>query len=175
MSTFGKDDLEKTSSARLSPEERTALLERQTECTVVFAREGGWPTGVVMSFMAVDGTFWLTATSDRPHVTALRQDPRMSIVVSNAGTGTRGRQMLSLRGVGTVHRDRETLDWFLPRWAQRLAPGSAEEFIRLLDSPKRVVVQFRPVAVQASHDSRLMPGDGRGGPGEPPLSPVSPR
>ncbi|MBS45647.1 MAG: hypothetical protein CMH83_21235 [Nocardioides sp.] len=166
MNTFGKDDLERTSAARLSAEDRVTLLEEQTECTVVFAGAGagGWPTGVVMSFMEVAGAFWLTSTDDRPQVRALASDPRMSIVVSNAGTTSWGRQMISYRGVGTVHRDRATLEWFYPLWAQRLAPASAEEFIRLLDSPKRVLVRFDPVAVQASHDSRRMPGDGRGGP-----------
>ncbi|WP_203231200.1 pyridoxamine 5'-phosphate oxidase family protein [Nocardioides caldifontis] len=162
----GEQELERLAGARLSVAERDALLERQTECTVVFSREGGWPAAVIMSFMRVDGIFWLTATSDRQQVTALARDPRMSIVVSNAGTGTPGRQMVSYRGVGTVHRDRETLDWFLPLWAERLAaPGAEEAFIRLLDTPNRVVIAFRPVALAASHDSRLLAGDGRGGPG----------
>lgn len=161
---MGVDDLEDIRSVRLTPDERALLLQRQTECTVVFAREGGWPVGIVMSFMHVDGRFWLTATDDRRQVTALATDPRMGIVVSNAGSGTRGRQMVSYRGVGVVHRDRATLEWFLPLWARRLAPDSQEAFIRLLDSPRRVVIEMVPTAVQASHDSRRMAGDGRGGP-----------
>lgn len=36
-------------------------------------------------------------------------------------------------------------------------------FIRLLDSPQRVIIEVRPVAIAASHDSRKMTGDGRGG------------
>ena len=131
---------------------------------MIFTRDGGWPVGVVMSFMFHDGGFWLTSTDDRPQVRALSRDPRMGIVVSNAGSGTWGRQMISYRGLGLVHRDRATLDWFYPLWAERLAPDSSEEFVRLLDSPGRVVIEVRAIAVQASHDSRRMPGDGRGGP-----------
>ena len=164
MAEVGRDNLDNVKSVTLSPRERDELLNRQTECTVVFTREGGWPAGVIMSFMSAKGGIWLTSTADRQQVTALARDPRMSIVVTNAGTGTPGRQMVSYRGVGVVHGDRETLDWFYPLWAERLAPGSAKEFIRLLDTPQRVVVEFRPLAVQASHDSRRMPGDGRGGP-----------
>jgi hypothetical protein len=164
MAKVGVDNLENVASVRLTLSERAALLERQTECTVVFSGEGGWPVGIIMSFLEREGVFWLTSTDDRQQVTALSRDPRMSIVVSNAGTGTWGRQMVSYRGVGIVHRDRSTFAWFYPAWAQRLAPDSADEFIRLLDSPKRVVIEFRPVAVAASHDSRRMPGDGRGGP-----------
>jgi general stress protein 26 len=161
------DDLENLALVTLTPRERLALLDRQTECTVVFTLDGGWPVGVVMSFMHVDGRFWLTATDDRRQVTALSRDPRMCLVVSNAGTGTTGRQMVSYRGFGVVHRDRATLEWFLPRWAARLAPASADAFVQLLDSPRRVTIEFIPIAVQASHDSRRMLGDGRGGAGGP--------
>jgi general stress protein 26 len=172
VSKLGVDNLENVKTVTLEADDRAALLARATECMVVFSAATGWPTGIVMSFLHSEGTFWLTATDDRAQVTALAADPRMSIVVTNAGTGTVGRQMISFRGVGIVHRDRETLDWFLPRFTKKLSPHGAEEFARLLDSPKRVVIEVKTVAVSASHDSRKMPGDGRGGPAPaPPLTP----
>ena len=66
-----------------------------------------------MSFVRADGAFWLTAVEGRAHVKALAGEPRVTLVVSNAGTGSPGRQMLAVRGVATVHRDRATLEWFL--------------------------------------------------------------
>ena len=47
-----------------------------------------------------------------------------------------------------------------------MQPADPAPSARLLDSPKRVVVEVRPVAIAVSHDSRKMPGNGRGGPAE---------
>ncbi len=165
MGRIGIDDLEDLRSLRLDPPGRAELLATATECTFVFAAPGGWPAGVVMSFLYHEGTFWLTAVTGRAHADAVGTDPRVTLVITSAGTGLPGRRMLALRGVAVAHRDRATLDWFLPRFAARLAPADPAAFARLLDSPNRVVLEVRPVAVAASHDSRRMPGDGRGGAG----------
>jgi len=76
----------------------------------------------------------------------------------------KGRRMITLRGHMRLHRDAETKAYFFPRFAAKLAPGDPEAFIKLLDSPKRVIFEFEPVAITASHDSRKLAGDGRGGP-----------
>jgi general stress protein 26 len=168
------DDLEKLQSLRLEPEARTELLETQTECTFIFASEGagGWSSGVVVSFLHHDGVYWITAAADRRHVTSLAKDPRVSIVVTNLGTALPGRQMLSVRGIAIVHRDAATREWFLPRFAARLGAADPAAFMRLLDSPNRVVIEVRPTAVAVSHDSRKLPGDGRGGPASAETDPV---
>jgi hypothetical protein len=44
-----------------------------------------------------------------------------------------------------------------------MQPADPAAFARLLDSPKRLVIEVRPVAIAVSHDSRKMPGNGRGG------------
>lgn len=160
----GINDLEKLRSLQLSPADRAELLASQTECTLVFSTDGGWATGVIVSFLPSDGAYWITATNDRRHITALAKDPRVSLVISSAGTGTVGRQMMTVRGIAVVHTDAATRDWFLPRFAAKMKAAEPEKYAQLLASPKRVVVEIRPVAVAASHDSRKMPGDGRGGP-----------
>lgn len=157
-------DLEDLSTLRLDPEAKRELLAKQTECSVIFLGEDGWPRGVIMSFLEADDCFWLTAIDGRVQTRAIERDPRVSIMVSNAGTGTPGRQMLSVRGKATIHRDPETKAWFFKHFAAKLAPDGAEAFIRLLDSAKRVVFKVEVVSVTASHDSCKMPGDGRGGP-----------
>jgi hypothetical protein len=106
---------------------------------------------------------WLTAVAGRAHAEALHTDPRVTVVISSQGTALPGRRMVAIRGVAVLHTDRATKDWFLARFAAKLAPGDPQEFIRLLDSPKRVVFEVTPVKIAASHDSRKMPGDGRGG------------
>jgi general stress protein 26 len=162
----GIDDLEALQTLRLDLSEQDELLDAQTECTFVFSNEQGWPSGVIMSFIRGDGAFWLTAVDTRPHARALAADPRVTLVVSNAGTGSPGRQMVAIRGVALVHRDRPTKEWFFQRFTARMQPADPTAFARLLDSSKRVVVEVRPVAVAVSHDSRKMPGNGRGGPAE---------
>lgn len=164
MGRFGVDDVEDLRSLKLTADERAELLEGQTECTFIFAGEDGWPSGVIMSFMYADDHLWLTAVRARAHAKALVHDQRVSVVVSSKGTELEGRRMVAFRGEATLHDDAETKAWFLPRFTARLAPSSAAEFSRLLDSPNRVIIKVKPVAITASHDSRKMPGDGRGGP-----------
>lgn len=163
MGRIGIDDLEDLRSLRLDDEGRAELFGAATECTFVFGGADGWPSGVIMSFLYDEGAFWLTATSSRPQARALASEPRVTLVVTNAGTTLPGRRMVAVRGRATVHEDAATKAWFLPRFTARMAPADPESFARLLDSPKRVVFRVEPVAIAASHDSRRMPGDGRGG------------
>jgi pyridoxamine 5'-phosphate oxidase-like protein len=116
-----------------------------------------------MSHRYADGSFWLTAVTGRAHVAAVERDDRVGLVVSNAGTGLPGRRMVRIRGRATVHRDREILDRELPRIAAHLAPCGPEGLLRLLDSPRRVLLRVEIVGVPQSHDSRKVSGDGRGG------------
>lgn len=163
MGRLGSDDLEDLSAARLAAADQAELLATQTECTFVFTGPEHWPTGVVMSFLWDGTAFWLTAVSSRRHVRALAGDDRVTLVVSSTGTAMAGRRMLSIRGRAAVHTDAETKAWFFEHFAQRLNPEARPDFIRLLDSPKRVVIRVDPVHLFASHDSRRIAGDGRGG------------
>jgi hypothetical protein len=163
MALTGIDDLEDLRALRLDEQGRQELLQTATECVFTFANPDGWPSGVVMSFLYAEDRLWLTAVAGRAHAEAIRHDPRVTVVVSNAGTSLPGRRMIALRGVAFLHADEQTKRWFLPRFARKLAPADPDAFARLLDSPHRVIVEVRPVQVTASHDSRKMPGDGRGG------------
>lgn len=163
MGEVGIDDLEDLRTLGLECDDRQALIDAQTECTFIFGSSAGWPSGVVMSFLHHAGVFWLTAVEDRAHARALRRDPRVTLVVSNAGTSLPGRRMIAVRGVATVHRDVATKQWFFDRFCERFAPDDPATFRQLLDSPQRVVFQVRPVAIPVSHDSRKLGGDGRGG------------
>ncbi|GGO79989.1 hypothetical protein [Nonomuraea cavernae] len=163
MGRTGIDDLEDLRPLRLDADARRELLAVQTECTFTFTTPDGWAAGVIMSFLYEEDRFWLTAVRDRAHAKAVGIDPRVTIVVSNAGTSLPGRRMLAVRGVALTSHDEDTRRWFLPRLAAKLAPGDPGEMVRLLDSPGRVVLEVRPVRIAVSHDSRKLPGDGRGG------------
>ncbi|GAA1220974.1 pyridoxamine 5'-phosphate oxidase family protein [Prauserella alba] len=160
----GTRDLEDLRGARLTADARAELLATQTECTFVFTAEDGASAAVVLSFAYDDGRFWFTSVDGRTQVRGVDRDPRACVVVSNAGTDLAGRRMLSVRGEVTVHRDPAAVADLLPILARRLAPEGTDRFLRLLSSPRRVVLELAPTEIVASHDSRRMAGDGRGGP-----------
>jgi hypothetical protein len=162
MGRVGIDDIEDLRGLKLDRDGQLELLDNATECTFVFSSPEGWPSGVVMSFLHDDDRFWLTAVRGRAHAKAVLRDSRVTLVVSSAGTPL-ARRMLSVHGQVHVHDDRRTKDWFFPRFARRLAPADPDAFVRLLDSHDRVVFEMVPTRLAASHDSRRMPGDGRGG------------
>lgn len=163
MNRVGIDDNENLESVRATAEGRSTLIATQTECTFAFTTEAGWPAGVVMSYLFTRDRFWVTAAAGRAHVRGAVRDPRVSLVISNAGTPLPGRQMLSIRGTATVHTEDKVKSWFYPEFARHLAPGDPDSFAALLNSPNRVVIEVEAVRVAVSHDSTKMPGDGRGG------------
>ncbi|TYL46446.1 hypothetical protein FXB39_13300 [Nocardioides sp. BGMRC 2183] len=161
----GERDIEDLSSARMGMAAQQALLAAQTEAVMSFLQDGE-PTAVVMSFLAdAEGHLWFATVEGRRQVRGIDQDPRVTVTVSNTGTDLPGRRMMSLRGRAVVHRDRAVVMPAIRRLAPRLAPADPEAFVRLLDSPGRVVIEVEPTRVTASHDSTLLAGDGRGGPG----------
>ncbi|MFD1210825.1 pyridoxamine 5'-phosphate oxidase family protein [Arthrobacter sp. GCM10027362] len=163
MAKTGVENLEDLRGLGLGTDGRAELIQTQSECTFVFTNEDGWASGVVMTYIQLDGSFWVTAVEGRGHVRGVEKDPRVSMVISNAGTGLPGRRMLSMRGTAIIHRDAATKERFLAAFAARHQPEDPESFVRLLDSANRVVIQFHPTAVAVSHDSTRMPGNGRGG------------
>lgn len=164
MAQVGVDNLERLRSLRASAAARDELVAAQTEAVVTFTGDGGWSSGVVMSYLPHDGCYWVTAVADRAHARAARRDPRVSLVITNAGTGLPGRRMMTVRCLAQAHTDEATKRWFYRAFAEHLRVASPDGFVALLDSGNRVVLQLRPVAVSTSHDSRNLPGDGRGGP-----------
>ncbi len=162
---LGIDDLEDLRPARPRNDAVEELVTEATEMTLIVNGADGWPRGVVVSFVRDGGSYWVTSVEGRGYLRSLRADPRVSLVVSNAGTSLPGRRMLALRGRATVHTDQRTRARMLPMIARRLAPQDPDAMVRLLDSPGRLLIEIVPVAVSASHDSRLIAGNGRGGDG----------
>ena len=98
-------DYEDVTGWGLDGDAEEAMLAAQTECTFIWANKEGWPVGVIMSFIWRRGRFWLTATSQRARIHAVRRDPRVCVVVTSTGaSGVPRRQTVTYKG--TLHAAR---------------------------------------------------------------------
>jgi len=140
------EDYERVSVYNLEGEDREALLNGHAECTFNWSTVDGWPMGVIMSCFWHDGRMWLTAGANRHRVSAIRRDPRCSVVVTSTGTALGPGKTVTIKGRAILHDDRETKDWFYPAFASHLNPDpeGAESFRKRLDSPLRVVLEVVP-------------------------------
>ncbi|MGH9245430.1 MAG: pyridoxamine 5'-phosphate oxidase family protein [Acidimicrobiales bacterium] len=138
----------------LDETEQHDLLMRQNECTFVWSTRDGWPVGVTMSYVWRDGKVWLTSSRQRKRVTAVARDPRVSVIVSGAGTSLGPGKTVTLKGRCVLQDDADTKDWFYPALARAIfADDEVRQgrFVALLDSPGRVIFEVTPVA-SITHD-----------------------
>jgi general stress protein 26 len=138
----------------LNKGEQDDLLRTQNECTFVWSTRDGWPVGVIMSYVWRDGKVWLTSSVQRKRVKAVARDPRVSVIVSGAGTTLGPGKTVTLKGRCQLRDDRETSEWFYPALAAAIFPDNEvrqQRFIALLDSPGRVIFEVTPVA-SITHD-----------------------
>jgi general stress protein 26 len=152
------DDFEDVSGFSLSEEREQLLYAKQTECTFMWTNKAGEPVGVIMNYVARDGSFWLTATRQRARVAAIERDPRVAIAISSRGTDIGISQSITHKGIATIHEDRQTKGWFYPALAAAVRPESAAQqqaFVDHLDSPGRVVIEVTPTQ-RIGFDSELM-------------------
>ena len=137
-------DYEDVTKYGLDQADEAELLARQIECTFIWSNSDGHPLGVIMNYVFRDGRFWLTASSQRARVPAVRRDPRVSVVVTSRGSGIATSKSLTYKGRCVVHEDEGTKAWFYPALAAAVRPGDPETaaaFVRHLDSPRRVVFE----------------------------------
>ena len=137
---------------------RERLFAAQTECAVVWTTRDGWPIGVIHWFVWHNERFWVTSTSERLRVAALRARPRACVIVSSAGTDLRPNRSVSAKTLATVHDDDETKGWFFPALAAKAFPGSprrADHFERMLLGTSRVAIELEPVRF-SSYDGLMM-------------------
>ena len=137
---------EMVSIYHLNPEDQEALLSTQRECVFNWCTKDEWPMGVIMSCLWAKERMWLTAGAHRHRISAVRRNPKVSVVVTSTGTPLGGGKTITIKGKCTVHEDRETLDWFYPAFARHLNPDptASEAFRKMLDSPLRVVLEIVP-------------------------------
>ena len=131
----------------LEEDVKQKILELQTECTFIWGPKTNWAVGVLMTYVWRNGSFWVTATTQRARIHAIRRDPRVSITVSSMGTELGPAKGITAKGRAIIHTDQETKDWFYPACAAANipTPGKLQDaFAMMLDSDIRVVIEVVP-------------------------------
>ena len=145
----GADDHETVSIYPFSEQQINELMTKAGECTFNWGTIDGWPVGVIMSFLWKNGSVWVTAGAHRHRISAIRRDPRVSIVVSGAAAqhlpGSPA-GAITIKGRAVIHEDRSVKDWFYPEFSGKGNPdaAAAQAFADRLDSPLRVVIEVIP-------------------------------
>ena len=142
---------------RLDPEREQELLKTGGECTFIWANKSGHPLGVTTAYVATGGKIWMTATRERVRIKAIARDGRSSVVISSKGTPMGGGKTVTYKGHTVIHEDRETKLWMYTLLAGGVASSGHHDkgnaftagidpqmFIRFLDTPERVVLEFTP-------------------------------
>jgi hypothetical protein len=140
---------------RLDPEREQELVRTAGECVFVWANKAGHPIGVITAYVPMDGKIWMTATRERVRIKAIARDPRSSVVITSTGTPMGGGKTVTYKGHTVIHDDPETKMWMYKLLAAGMAmagdDGNAftagldpDMFVRFLDTPERVVLEFTP-------------------------------
>ncbi len=138
---------EMVSIYRLGEDVKEDLLANARECVFNWCTKDEWPMGVIMSCLWRKGRMWLTAGAHRHRISAVRRNPKVSVVLTSTGTHLGGGKTITIKGRCTVHEDEETKAWFYPDFSAHLHPASekaAKAFQEMLDSPLRVVLEVVP-------------------------------
>jgi general stress protein 26 len=141
------DNYEMVSIYGLDPDVQQELLSISRECVFNWCTKDEWPMGVIMSCLWAKDRIWLTAGAHRHRISAVRRNPKVSVVVTSTGTHLGGAKTVTIKGRCTIHEDRETKDWFYPAFAAHTNPDNAKAaaaFEEMLDSPLRVVLEVVP-------------------------------
>lgn len=149
-------DHEQVSIYPFAPAKREELLRKARECVFNWTTKDGWAVGVVHAFVWHEGRAWITCGVHRHRISALRRDPRCSVVVSGIAAPDGPNGAITIKGRAIIHDDEATKRWFYPALARGPygrnggpmtpeAEAQAKAFEERLDSPLRVIVEIVPV------------------------------
>jgi hypothetical protein len=165
-------DHEQVSIYPFSDEKREELLTKARECIFNWSTRDGWPVGVVHGFVWHEGRGWITCGVHRHRVSAIRRDPRCSLIVSGIAAPDGPNGAITIKGRAIIHDDEETKKWFYPALARgpygagggvlnAEQEAAAKAFEERLDSPLRVIIEIVPEK-WITLDSDKMGADTRG-------------
>ena len=151
MSSKAITDYEDLSGMQLDTEELAQLIGDNGECVFTWTNKEGFPVGVVVSYVWRDGKFWTTCAARRARVAALSARPHSGLIIN------RGGRTASYKGMSKVHRPGDDGWDTLKTWFYAaLTAGHGErgerpdvgadyanrdDYLQLLDSPKRVIIE----------------------------------
>jgi general stress protein 26 len=146
----------------LDAADEATMIDQQNECTFCWTTADGSPMAVIMSYLEHDGKFWLTASSQRKRIPAIRRDPRVCIVITSTGAPMGRNKTVTYKGTANLHDDALTKEWFYPALAERLMSQFGQErvdlFAKFLDSPRRVIVSVDK-GLRVGYDGAKMGAD----------------
>ena len=102
------DDYERVSIYGLDLETRERLLTTQRECVFNWCTREEWPMGVIMSCLWHEDRMWLTAGAHRHRISAVRRNPKVSVVVTSTGTELGTGKTVTIKGKCHIREDDET-------------------------------------------------------------------
>ena len=143
----GAHDYEDVTIYTLDDDVEEQLLLAHNECTFIWSNREGWPVGVIMSYVWRKGSFWLTASSQRKRISAVRRDPRVSIVVTSTGSPLPRNKTVTYKGECVLHDSPEVKEWFYPELSAAINGANharRDAFTQFLDSPRRVILEVKP-------------------------------
>ena len=154
---------------RLDPEREQQLVMSAGECVFCWTNKEGHPLGVITAYVPIDGHIWMTATRERVRVKAIARDGRSSCVFTSKGTPMGGGKTVTYKGHTVIHEDDATKQGFYRLLAQGMAmaedDGNAftkgldpDLFVRFLDTPERVVMEFTPELTIAFDGDKMAKG-----------------
>ena len=142
---------------RLDPEREKELVHTAGECTFIWSNKSGHPIGVTTAYVPAKGKIWMTATRERVRIKAIARDGRSSIVITSTGTPMGGGKTVTYKGHTEIHDGPEVKQWMYKLLAQAMVEATREDtenafaagidpemFIRFLDTPERIVLEFTP-------------------------------
>ena len=121
---MSSEDHEKVSIYPFSDEKREELLSKARECVFNWTTKDGWAVGVVHAFVWHEGRAWITCGAHRHRVSAIRRDPRCSVVVSGLAAPDGPNGAITIKGRAIIHDDEETKRWFYPAL---IVPAASQE------------------------------------------------
>ena len=130
----------------LDDDVREAMLLEQKECVLNWCTKDDWPMGVIHSYIWRKGSIWITAAAHRHRVSALRRNPKSSVVITSKGTSLNAGKSITIKGRAKIHDDKALKEWFYPELASALrsTPEEVKAFEDMLDSPLRIVIEVVP-------------------------------
>lgn len=141
----------------LEPEREEELRNTGAECTFIWANKAGHPLGVTSAYVPAKGKIWMTATKERVRIKAIARDGRSSVVISSKGTPMGGGKTVTYKGHTVIHDDPEIKRWMYGLLAKNMVNEGKQDkdnsftsgidpnmFIRFLDTPERIVLEFTP-------------------------------
>ena len=142
---------------RLDPEREQELVNTGGECTFIWANKAGHPLGVTTAYVPVKGKFWMTATRERVRIKAIARDGRSAIVITSKGCPMGGGKTVTYKGHTVIHDDDKTKQWMYSLLAHGMRDAAQQDggnaftaeldpdmFIRFLNTPERIVLEFTP-------------------------------